>query len=580
MIPCFYFRSSYKFQKAKFLAVLLLAHAVACQRWLLRCGKNYQEGQQATPPEGTFPPPVQLLTPHFAFRCLPRVEPYLESDECSRASLLVDTRLTSVQFDYSLPLPLDFSLDSGSRSEFPKLTLAVELEGQRTIHRNSEFDVKSLELPLSLCTLLPRKEPYSVNCMAEIELLDGTKEIYNYTSPLLFLPDPPSGTVTKLDRKATALLTRSKDGTSEYVFPIGFYTDFGYVASNISVLDEIKSQGFNFIHHVPPFEDEVAFDAILDHLDEIELYLMYDMRHSYQDLASVERQVNKIKNRRSLLAWYTADEPDGPGDPPNATRMAYDLIHNLDGYHPVSIALNCDDHYFKEYTSGADIIMPDVYMIGNNVSFSSKYNTPCNKDFGCCGCDNCEGRFEDISNRLDNAQTRLKLLGWDNNKLLWSIPQAFGGEEFWNRAPTGREWLVQTLLSINHGARGIMSWIDPTPQDIKEHASHFASLLPRLAPYLFDDEVKFSRVKFSHLDVGTWRKGAKSLIIAANLDQETPSLDLRVDGQDRIDWILREGVSLSITGHIVFEPLGCAIFLNSIGGEDTSDEAKLIHDEL
>lgn len=151
---------------------------------------------------------------------------------------------------------------------------------------------------------------------------------------------------------------------------------------------------------------------------------------SYQDPVAVSTQVNSLKHRKNLLLWYTADEPDGPGDPLTATRAAYDLIYELDGYHPVSIALNCADHFFEDYVSGADIILPDVYMIGNNVTFSTKYNTPCTKYFGCCGCDNCEGRFEDISKRLDETRTRLRVLGWEKTKFIWAVTQAFGGEEY------------------------------------------------------------------------------------------------------------------------------------------------------
>lgn len=166
-------------------------------------------------------------------------------------------------------------------------------------------------------------------------------------------------------------------------------------------------------------------------LSKLPFRLIYWMlASSYQDPVSVSAQVKSLKHRKNLLLWYTADEPDGPGDPLTATRAAYDLIHELDGYHPVSIALNCADHFFEDYVSGADIILPDIYMIGNNVTFSTKYNTPCTNDFGCCGCDNCEGRFEDISKRLDEARTRLRILGWEKTKFLWAVTQAFGGEEY------------------------------------------------------------------------------------------------------------------------------------------------------
>ena len=56
---------------------------------------------------------------------------------------------------------------------------------------------------------------------------------------------------------------------------------------------------------------------------------------------AVTEQVNMIKNRSSLLLWYTGDESDGTSDPLNATKTAYDLIYDLDGYHPVSLVLNC-----------------------------------------------------------------------------------------------------------------------------------------------------------------------------------------------------------------------------------------------
>jgi len=131
------------------------------------------------------------------------------------------------------------------------------------------------------------------------------------------------------------------------------------------------------------------------------------------------------------LLWYTADEPDGPSDPLNATREAYKQIYDLDGgYHPVSLSLNCANYHFTEYAAGADIIMPDVYMVGlNDPHFSSKYGTKCTKDFGCCGCDNCEGQFEDLSSRLDDVRERLRILAWNRPKFIWTIPQAFGGEE-------------------------------------------------------------------------------------------------------------------------------------------------------
>ena len=85
---------------------------------------------------------------------------------------------------------------------------------------------------------------------------------------------------------------------------------------------------------------------------------------------AVTEEVNRIKNSPALLLWYTGDEPDGTSDPLNATSNAYDLIYSLDGYHPVSLVLNCENYYWTDYTAGADIVMQDTYMIGINATYS------------------------------------------------------------------------------------------------------------------------------------------------------------------------------------------------------------------
>lgn len=140
-------------------------------------------------------------------------------------------------------------------------------------------------------------------------------------------------------------------------------------------------------------------------------------------------QVNMIKDRKNLLLWYTGDEPDGTSDPLNATKITHDLIDELDGYHPVSLVLNCENYFFEEYVTGAEVIMADPYTIGNNATFSTTWHTPCTPDFGDCGCDNCQGVLEDISTRYDEFAQRLDILGEARTKTVWAVPQAFGGSE-------------------------------------------------------------------------------------------------------------------------------------------------------
>ena len=148
---------------------------------------------------------------------------------------------------------------------------------------------------------------------------------------------------------------------------------------------------------------------------------------------SVTEQVTSLRNRTNLLLYYTADEPDGSGDPLAAPASAAALINSLDPYRPSSLVLDCQDYFFSDYAAGTPILMQDAYPIGINPNYSVTYNTPCTTEQGCCGCDNCVGDFEDIRNRMDDFAMRLEALGWERSKSVWTVPQGFGSAEYVNR---------------------------------------------------------------------------------------------------------------------------------------------------
>lgn len=160
---------------------------------------------------------------------------YLESDGCDASSILVDTLVTFTRLRYSLPLP-----DSLHVSASTELGLHVEIGKERFSFSGFPFNAKNLEFPISLCGLQPRNEPYTLTCVLEL----GEGNSYTSTASLSYLPQPDSGSVTAIDRKTGALMTKSTGRPYEPIFPIGFYTNFGsYLASNLSILDEIKLQG-------------------------------------------------------------------------------------------------------------------------------------------------------------------------------------------------------------------------------------------------------------------------------------------------------------------------------------------------
>ena len=251
-----------------------------------------------------------------------------------------------------------------------------------------------------------------------------------------------------------------------------------------------------------------------------------------------------MKSRKSLLLWYTADEPDGLGDPFDEATLAYDKMYRIDGYHPVSSVLNCQDYEFEAYTAGTDIVMPDVYTIGINATHSVVWDTDCTPDFGDCGCDNCVGEFEDISRGVDQFGGRLQALGWERSKSVWTVPQAFGGDTYWSRIPSGKEWVIQSLLAVIHGAlgllrftspapsylgywSGIISWNDPTSGDIKAAATTVSQqLIPGLTRFVLDPDVVFATYIWQRLHLGEWSVGSRTLIVGVNLDGQTQNFPL------------------------------------------------------
>ena len=201
-----------------------------------------------------------------------------------------------------------------------------------------------------------------------------------------------------------------------------------------------------------------VFAQVLDRMQELGMYLMYEIS-GYRSSTAVTEQVNALKDRPNLLLWCTADEPDGISAPLDATTKAYALVYGLDGYHLVSVVLNCQDYYWIDYAAGTDIIVHDVYMIGNNVSYSNQWNTVCTPDYGDCGCDSCVsipagdsavvppnltllagpvlagpvlanngiGSYFNIANRGSSFEDKLDVMGWRRSKAIWTVPQAFGG---------------------------------------------------------------------------------------------------------------------------------------------------------
>ena len=157
---------------------------------------------------------------------------------------------------------------------------------------------------------------------------------------------------------------------------------------------------------------------------------------------------------------------------------------------------------------------------------------------------------------------------------------------YWARAPTGNEWLVEAVLSINHGAKGfleiinfyrishtkptiflgIVPWIDPTPPDIKNTSTILAQALPTITPFLFDPTVTFTPLKQNFIDAGLWRTESRTLLLAANLfnASATYTISLPDDSIIHTTQVFSSGGSLRVVGSkmtLNLDPLGAVGFI-------------------
>lgn len=105
------------------------------------------------------------------------------------------------------------------------------------------LNASKYEIQFSLSSLTSQMDAYNISCSASY-----AEQIFATSMTLSYLPNP-TNSVTKMDLRTGALLAKPADGRdSEYesVSPIGFHAWLnGYLAGNLSILDELKAQGWD-----------------------------------------------------------------------------------------------------------------------------------------------------------------------------------------------------------------------------------------------------------------------------------------------------------------------------------------------
>ncbi|KAL8800600.1 MAG: hypothetical protein Q9182_005062 [Xanthomendoza sp. 2 TL-2023] len=528
--------------------------------------------------------PVQLIDASIR----PRMSFYLDGERT--ASFVIDATAShirgqpwnsrsSVSDQTDLGAHINQAAEENSRESMTVKVIHKD-SGANIISRGSiRFNETGKEFPFSLAKpfLQANQTPQTIT----LELTKKDGRTFTTSTTMYYLPNPRSPqSVTRIDSIYGGLQVRTNGPEWKTVFPYSFYVSGAWLSSDPGNLRRFRDLGFNILHVVPGGEgmgyDFDQLDAWFQQAEQLGLYIMYDMRHSFQNPEHVRYQVERYKSRKNMLLWYTADEPgelpqeaypfsntvisialwttdkmrtDGHEVTPSATSRAYTHIKSLDPYHPISLCLNCQNYHFQAYSAGTDILMTDTYPIGVNTSFSNKYQTPCNLTHGDCGCDNCHtspAQYPALSNiparlrlwsrfqsQLDNGQTG------NAAKPIWAVPQAFPQQDFWTRTPTPSEIVAMVLLSVNHGATGVIMWLFPTAEAIEGAASRFGlEVLWKGGLGKFVVGARGERVGVvgdeggrveNGVDAVMWRLGRVGMLSVVFLGEEGVSGDVRLE---------------------------------------------------
>jgi hypothetical protein len=302
-------------------------------------------------------------------------------------------------------------------------------------------------------------------------------------------------------------------------FPFGFYC-----GGNVLGLANEVTHGFT---HMAPYQSNLPETfaerkAYMDRCAQVGLRVQYSVNSligsghngarglplsEEEKWEILKKEIIAFRDHPALLAWYINDEPDGQGRPPALLEKAYQLVHELDPYHPVSIVFMLPSK-FSLYRGGMDIAMTDPYPIPGPVSMVEEFVKQMNLDY----------RHE---------------------KSVWLVPQAFGGQEMWAREPTPKEIRVMTYLGLVNGVKGIQYYthapgnLNPQSVSAWSACSDMAVEVQQMASFLLSDETApLINSSDSQTLVKSFLHNGDLLILAVNKENKPKSVRIRLDKAD------------------------------------------------
>lgn len=330
-----------------------------------------------------------------------------------------------------------------------------------------------------------------------------------------------SGTVDMIKREPKTNATQIDQLTGGLIADGLPFFPFGFYCGPVSDLPEREVvHGFNMIG---PYQDNLPASYALrkgymDRCAQLGVKVQYGVNSlvgsghngskglditDQEKLEILKNEIIAFRDHPALLSWYINDEPDGQGRPAKVLEEAYQLIHELDPYHPVSIVFMMPNKA-GEYRNTMDIAMTDPYPI--------------------------PGPADKVMNDLKEYSK-----AYQYEKSVWLVPQAFGGQEMWTREPTGQEIRLMTYMGLISGAKGIQYYVHAAgnlnPQSVSawSAASDAAVETAQMASFLLSaDETPVSRANDPKILSRTFSYKGNLLIMVVNNENIPKPFNLNV----------------------------------------------------
>ena len=345
----------------------------------------------------------------------------------------------------------------------------------------------------------------------------------------------PAAREIKIDLFSQSLLV---DG--EPFFPIGLYW---LRAEELGPMRRLHFNSGDYFYKLRGEEVAALMDAAAVEGMQILLELTeYARRKPEPDYRAIAALVKRYRQHPALLAWYLVDEPDETKMAPESALAIYELIRELDPYHPVYL-VNNRPHTYAAYSDASDILAIDVYPIPNY---------PISR----------------VGDYMERARwTSLE------RKPVWLIAQAFGGVEHWARSPTASELRNMIYQGLVGGAKGVLFYRycqenerHIQPLALWREVQRLAAELAELGPVLLQEEHSLkAQPAGAGVEVAVKEYKRDFYVFAVNVAEEPRRLDLRLADlppMGRAEVLQGQAIPTLANGRLAAElgPLDAAVF--------------------